>query len=197
MCWYWINEDDWAKGQIWRPHFQASVDSWTPLIGYSPISIQFSQLSFFFLSFLSTSQSKLTILCNIGWSIWWSPGGQFWYLQAPMGLCSSSDEWWQRSNLTIKNVPEVHKLVEDYLITGENLNTLEERRREILEKCRKQNLTIFIWKFVIRKRIKFAGFHLSKEGIEPDTSKTSAIANFPTSPIILKVQSLLYPYSQV
>ena len=107
------------------------------------------------------------------------PCGRFRYLRAPMGLCSSSDEWCRRSDVTIENVNGVHKLVDDYLIMGDTIEQLTARIREILEKCRKQNLTISKQKFVIGRNIKFAGFNLSKDGVEPDKAKTNAISQFP------------------
>ena len=117
--------------------------------------------------------------------------GHFRYLWAPMGLCSSSDEWCQRSDITIKDMKGVHKLVNDYLVTGDSIKQLTDWIRKILDKCHKQKLTISKWKFVIMKRIKFAGFHLSKEGIEPDNVKTEAISGFPTPKDVTRVWSFL------
>ena len=55
------------------------------------------------------------------------PSGRYRYLRAPMGLCSSSDEWCWRSDATIEGIPGVHKLVDDYLVTGKD-------REEVLQR---------------------------------------------------------------
>ena len=119
------------------------------------------------------------------------PCGRFRYLRTPMGLCSSSNEWCRRSDATIDNIRGNHKLVDDYLITGDSILEITNRIREVLQNCRRHNLTISKRKFVIGKKIKFAGFHLSKDGIEPDNAKTDAISKFPTPKDVNGVRSFL------
>ena len=64
------------------------------------------------------------------------PCGRFRYLRAPMGLCSSSDEWCRRSDTTIENIPGVVKLVDDYLIAVDTVEEVVEKARGVLKKCK-------------------------------------------------------------
>ena len=119
------------------------------------------------------------------------PCGRYRYLHAPMGLCSSSDEWCWRSDITIEDVPRVHKLVDNYLITRETIKEITERIHQILHKCHKQNLIISRKKFTVGTKIKFAGFKLSQDGVQPYETKTEAIAKFPTPKNTTRIQSFL------
>ena len=119
------------------------------------------------------------------------PSGRYRYLRAPMGLCSSSDEWCRRSDLTIENIPGVCKLVDNYLIAGDNVNEVADKIRKVLFKCKEQGLSISKPKFEISSKISFAGYIISEEGIQPDPSKIKAIVDFPTPKDILALCSFL------
>ena len=119
------------------------------------------------------------------------PCGRFRYLRAPMGLCSSSDEWCRRSDTTIENIPRVHKLVDDYLVTRDMLDELSSNIRKVLDKCKDLGLTISRRKFIIGMKIKFAGFELSQQGVKPDEAKMKAISEFPTPKDVTGVRSFL------
>ena len=89
------------------------------------------------------------------------PSRHYWYHWAPMGLCSSSDEWCCHSNVTIENVPGVCKLVDDYLISGDDIHQTADHACLVLEKCRKQGISISKHKFEIGDNVSFAGYILS------------------------------------
>jgi hypothetical protein len=44
--------------------------------------------------------------------------GRYRYKRAPMGLCSSGDEFFYRTNKALTGIPNVKKLVDDVLIYG-------------------------------------------------------------------------------
>ena len=119
------------------------------------------------------------------------PSGRYRYLCAPMGLSSSSDEWCRRSDMTIENIPGVYKLVDDYLISGDDIEEVADKIRKVLSKCRKHGLSISEAKFEISNEISFAGYILSEKGVQPDPSKIKAIAEFPTPKYVTALRSFL------
>ena len=86
------------------------------------------------------------------------PCGRFRYLCAPMGLCSSLDDWFRCSDLTIENIQGVCKLVDDYLISGKTTDELIQRLKEVLNKCHQQGITISKRKFKVNLTLPFTGF---------------------------------------
>ena len=61
------------------------------------------------------------------------PQGKFRYLRAPMGLNASSNEWCCHSDKIILGLPWARKIVDDTLIWAEDINTLEQRLRTVLD----------------------------------------------------------------
>ena len=107
------------------------------------------------------------------------PQGKFRYLRAPMGLNASSDEWCCHSDAIIDGFPWAKKIVDDTLIWADNIETLEQRIRQVLDRCRDFNVTISRKKFEIGEKLEFAGHMISATGIRPDDKKYDAIKNFP------------------
>ena len=119
------------------------------------------------------------------------PQGRFRWLRCPMGSSSSSDEWCRRSDDAIRGLKGVNKLVDDILVVGDSLETLEKRLVEVLDRCRHAGISLSKRKFEIGKRIGFAGYNLSAEGVTPDVKKLTAISQFPTPTDVTKLRSFL------
>ena len=68
------------------------------------------------------------------------PQGKF--RRAPMGLNVSSDEWCCQSDVLIRGIPWARKIVDDTLIWAKDMEELVSRTRVILDRCRKNNITI-------------------------------------------------------
>ena len=77
------------------------------------------------------------------------PSGRYRYLRAPMGLSASSDEWCRCSDWIVEGLPWAMKIVDDTLVWASDLQTLEERVKEVLERCKQINITISKKKFEI------------------------------------------------
>ena len=75
-----------------------------------------------------------------------------------MGLNASSEEWCRKSDEALHGVRGIIKLVDDVLVFATTMETLIERIKEVLHKCKQNNITISKRKFRIGQRIKFAGF---------------------------------------
>ena len=107
------------------------------------------------------------------------PQGKFRYLRAPMGLNASSDEWCCHSDKIIMGLPWARKIVDDTLIWAEDMGTLDQRIRTVLDRCRQYNVTISKKKFEIGSKIDFAGHIISDQGIRPNDDKYKAVTDFP------------------
>ena len=68
------------------------------------------------------------------------------------------------------------KKLDDTIIWVEDRQQLERSIRQMLENCRRPNITISKKIFEIREEIEFAGHIISKNGISPDKSKYDAIS---------------------
>ena len=62
------------------------------------------------------------------------PTGHYRYLRAPMGLSSSSDEWYRHSVRAIQGFPFNKKIVDDILVWASNLPELYYRIRLIAKR---------------------------------------------------------------
>ena len=116
------------------------------------------------------------------------PQGRFRYTRAPMGLNASSNKWCAKSDALIEGCPWARKIVDDTIIWAEDRQQLKRRIRQVLENCRRLNITISKKKFEIREEIEFAGH---KGGISPDQSKYDAISKFQTPKNIKELRSFL------
>ena len=96
-----------------------------------------------------------------------------------MGLNMSSDKWCCQSDVLIRGIPWARKIVDDTLIWAKDMEELVDRTRVIVDRCRKNNITISRKKLELGKRIHFAGHIISDEGIQPDEEKYAAISKFP------------------
>ena len=117
--------------------------------------------------------------------------GRFRYTRAPMGLNASSDEWCAKSDAMIEGCPWARKIVDDTIIWTEDRQQLERRIRQVLENCRRLNITISKKKFEIGEEIEFAGHIISRNGISRDKSKNDAISKFQTPKNIKELRSFL------
>ena len=90
--------------------------------------------------------------------------GRFRYLQAPMGLNASFDEWCRQSDINISGLPYAMKIVDDMIIWAKNEKELEERVETVLRRCEENNITISRKKLELGNSIHFAGHIISDGG---------------------------------
>ena len=119
------------------------------------------------------------------------PQGRFRYTCAPMGLCSSSDEFCVRTDEAVADLPYVLKIVDDLLIQAETEEQLFLRLREVLNRCREFGIKISLRKLAIGQCLKFAGFIVSSSGVSPDPEKIQALRDFPAPTNVSEMRSFL------
>ena len=81
------------------------------------------------------------------------PEGRFRYLQAPMGLSASSDEWCQKSHFLVEGLPFCKKNVNDILIWGKSPEKLHANCKFVLSRCREMNISISAKKLEVSNSI--------------------------------------------
>jgi len=119
------------------------------------------------------------------------PSGRYRYVGSPMGLNASSDFWCHRSDLALLDLPWLRKIVDDILIWAPDLDSLFQRIRIVLNRCRQHGITISLRKIKYGSSLPFAGFLVSSDGVRPDPSLLEAIANFPTPTDTTSLRSFL------
>jgi hypothetical protein len=119
------------------------------------------------------------------------PSGKYRYTRAPMGLNASSDEFCRRTDEALAGVEGVVKVVDDILVQAEDYGQLEERLKQVLERCRAARITLTKGKFYVGEEVKFAGFIIMGMGIKPDPGKIRAISDFPAPTNISALRSFL------
>jgi hypothetical protein len=119
------------------------------------------------------------------------PSGRYRYTRAPMGLSSSSDEFCQRSDAAVRDLPGVIKIVDDILVQASSVAELKERLTAVLKRCRAHGITLSKGKVYAGTSVKFAGFIVTASGVKPDPAKVKAIIDFPAPKDISGVRSFL------
>jgi len=119
------------------------------------------------------------------------PSGRYAYRRAPMGLNASSDEWCRRSDAAIVGLPGTLKLVDDILVQASSESELYQRIRAVLQRCREHCITISKRKLSTGSIVKFAGYLITANGVQPDPEKLQAIRQFPVPIDLFTLRSFL------
>ena len=115
--------------------------------------------------------------------------GRYCYKRAPMGLSSSGDEFCLRTDKALAGIPGVKKLVDDILVYGRDDEELLERITQVFKKCREWGITLSEKKYQYGSTVKFAGFILNENGVQPNPEKVAAIKDFPPPKDITNLRS--------
>ena len=107
------------------------------------------------------------------------PSGRCRYLRAPMGLSSSSVEWCRHSDCVVEGFPWCKNIVDNILIWAPNPADFEEHLGSVVQRCERLHVTLFRSKFQIATSLNFAGCVVSSDGVRPDPSRISSLADFP------------------
>ena len=117
--------------------------------------------------------------------------GRYRFTRAPMGLNPSSDYFCERSDMAFANIPDLLKIVDDGLLQAPTKQDLLKLFRQILECCRKSNLTLSRPKLQMGQSVVFAGYEVTKDGVKPEQRKIESISKFPVPTNITELRSFL------
>ena len=107
-----------------------------------------------------------------------TPFGRFCYLRMPFGICSAQEVFQNRMDRVFGELPGVHVIVDDILVSGSTREDHDERLRAALTAARRNGV-----KFNPKKiqkcssEVKFFGELITKDGLKLDPSKVAAVGN--------------------
>ena len=117
--------------------------------------------------------------------------GRYRFTRAPMGLSPSSDYFCERSDMAFASVIDLLKIVDDGLLQAPTQRDLLVAFRQVLECCRKSNLTLSRPKLQMGHSVEFAGYEITKDGVKPDPKRTDGISKFPVPTNITELRGFL------
>ena len=106
------------------------------------------------------------------------PSGRYRFTRAPMGLSPSSDNFCDKTDVFLKPVPDLLKIVDDALLQAPSFLILLDKLKIALDCCRRHNLTLSRSKLQLGTEIEFAGYLLGQGGVKPDPKRVAAISDF-------------------
>ena len=127
---------------------------------------------------LTTKSSKLTTF--------WSPFGRYRFLRLPFGLSSSAEIFQMKLYEFLHDIPGIHVMADDILITGNGDNQEEAMENHnnnleiLLKRLEENNCKLNREKLVLcSESLTFFGHILSSSGVRPDPEKVDAIKRMP------------------
>ena len=123
------------------------------------------------------------------------------FVQAPMGLNASVDEFCRRTDDAFGCIPGVSKLVDDILVQADIEDLLIAKIDEVLQKSREHGVTISKSKMQQGSSVKFAGYVIRAMGqtveVLPDPGLLSKLREFPEPTCVTELQSFLGKLGQI
>ena len=121
-----------------------------------------------------------------------TPWGRYKFLRAPMGLCSSGDEYNRRANMAFAQVTNTVRVVDDILRFDSTFADHVKGVRAVLTAARDAGITLSPKKFkCARQTVQWAGYQIQQGGIAVDPEKLKAISEFPRPTNITELRSFM------
>ncbi len=121
-----------------------------------------------------------------------SPYGRYKFLRAPMGLASTQDEYCRRTDEIFTGLEQFRKVVDDLLIYGSSKQDLLNHVLQVLDRCRKNRITLNPKKFQFGlDTIDYVGYKVSKDGVQVNDKKIEGITKFPQPTNTKELQSFM------
>ena len=107
--------------------------------------------------------------------------GHFQYTRMPFGLKGAPATFQRLMTTVLSGIQGIKCLVYlDDVVFGENLNTHNERLREVLDRMRQHNLKLQPDKCEFLKReVSYLGHVIGQTGIKPDEKRIKAVKDYP------------------
>ncbi|XP_064087273.1 uncharacterized protein K02A2.6-like [Macrobrachium nipponense] len=113
-----------------------------------------------------------------------TPYGRFQHCRGPMGFSATGDAYCLRGDMALQGVPNCVKVVDDILLSDEDLPSHLQHVHQMLTRCRQYGITLNKEKFTVAApKVNFFGYVLSSDGIAADPDKVSAICDFRHRPM--------------
>ncbi|XP_064122521.1 uncharacterized protein LOC135226741 [Macrobrachium nipponense] len=109
-----------------------------------------------------------------------------------MGFSATGDAYCLRGDMALQGVPNCVKVVDDILLSDEDLPSHLQHMHQMLTRCRQYGITLNKEKFTVAApKVNFCNYVLSSDGIAADPDKVSAIRDFPTPSNVTDVRSFM------
>lgn len=154
-------------------HPMATVEESLSKLGKSSVFSKLDANSGFWQINLEEESRRLTTFL--------SPFGRYCFNRLPFGVSSAPEIFQRAMSRLLEGVPGVVCHMDDILVHGKDLQTHDERLREVLRILQDSGLTLNAQKCEFRRSsLTFLGHIISQEGVRPDPTKVAAIQDFPT-----------------
>ena len=121
-----------------------------------------------------------------------TPYGRFQHCRGPMGFSATGDAYCLRGDMALQGIPNCVKVVDDILLSDEDLSSYLQHVHQMLTRCRQYGITLNREKFTVAApQANFCGYVLSPDGIAADPNKVSAIRDFPTPSNVTDLRSFM------
>ena len=121
-----------------------------------------------------------------------TPFGRFCFNRLPFGITSAPEFFQAQMNRILEDCPNTTCHMDDILVWGESVEEHDRHLNKVLSKLQEANLTLNEEKCEFRKKsIKYLGFVVSYDSIEPDKEGVEAILQMPEPKNRTELQSFL------
>lgn len=121
-----------------------------------------------------------------------TPWGRYKFLRAPMGLCSSGDEYNRRADMAFAAIPNTVRVVDDLLRFDRTFPAHVAGVCAILLAARKAGITFSKEKFKFaRSHLSWVGYDIQHGGISIEKEKLNALSQFPRPTNISELRSFM------
>ena len=104
--------------------------------------------------------------------------GCYKFLRAPQGCALSGDHFNKVTESLVEGIQGCIKLIDDILIFGQSIDEAFKSFEELLKRCKDKQFTLHPKKLQIGRKVAFAGYVITPQGISIDEKKVIAIRNF-------------------
>ncbi|XP_066978786.1 uncharacterized protein [Macrobrachium rosenbergii] len=120
------------------------------------------------------------------------PYGRFQHCLGPMGFTAMGDAYCLRGDMALQGISNCVKVIDDILISDEDLPSHLQHINQMLTRCHKYGITLNKEKFAVAApQVKFCGYVVSPDSISADPDKVSAIRDFPTPSNVTGIRSFI------
>ncbi|XP_031330692.1 uncharacterized protein K02A2.6-like [Photinus pyralis] len=121
-----------------------------------------------------------------------TPFGRYAFQRLPMGITSATERFQREMMETLEGLEGVVNLADDMLIFGKTKVEHDQRLAQVLERLKQRGLRLNKEKCVFgKKKVKFLGYTISKEGVGIDEDKVKAVLEMPAPKNVSGVRQLL------
>jgi hypothetical protein len=119
------------------------------------------------------------------------PSGRWQYLQGPIRLSATLDDWCRKSDFVIEDNETARKIVDDILCWRATMQELISKLVTILMRCKAIGITLSIKNFKISKEVAFAGYVVKQGAIRASPERAIVLKEFPRPQNIHELRSFL------